>query len=91
LLLSAAFILVLLLNICLPLEHLVVYIFLQSRLNEEQDRCNIYIDASTKKPLIATAETQLLERHISAILDKVQMPLVIHSFLQKGNLFSLLE
>ncbi|KAJ6333275.1 hypothetical protein OIU77_009191 [Salix suchowensis] len=42
----------------------------ESRLNEEQDRCNIYIDASTKKPLIATAEKQLLERHISAILDK---------------------
>ena len=60
--------------IILPLENLVGYIFLQSRLNEEQDRCNIYIDASTKKPLIATAEKQLLERHISAILDKVQMP-----------------
>ena len=68
------FILVFLLNISLPLENLVGYIFLQSRLNEEQDRCNIYIDASTKRPLIATAEKQLLERHISAILDKVQMP-----------------
>ncbi|KAJ6893885.1 hypothetical protein NC652_027837 [Populus alba x Populus x berolinensis] len=48
----------------------------ESRLNEEQDRCNIYVDASTKKPLIATAETQLLERHISAILDKGFMMLM---------------
>jgi hypothetical protein len=64
----------LLLNICLLLENLICHIFLQSRLNEEQDRCKIYLDSSTKKPLIATAERQLLERHISAILDKVQMP-----------------
>ncbi|KAJ6416840.1 hypothetical protein OIU84_002677 [Salix udensis] len=48
----------------------------ESRLNEEQDRCNIYIDASTKKPLIATAEKQLLECHISAILDKGFMMLM---------------
>ncbi|KAJ1414221.1 Cullin, N-terminal [Sesbania bispinosa] len=46
------------------------YSFLQTRLQEEQDRCLIYLDASTRKPLIATAEKQLLERHISAILDK---------------------
>ncbi|KAF9672540.1 hypothetical protein SADUNF_Sadunf11G0052800 [Salix dunnii] len=48
----------------------------ESRLNEEQDRCNIYIDASTKRRLIATAEKQLLEHHISAILDKGFMMLM---------------
>ena len=41
------------------------------RLHEEHERCLLYLDASTKKPLISTAEKQLLERHISAILDKV--------------------
>lgn len=45
--------------------------FLQIRLHEEHERCLLYLDASTRKPLVATAERQLLERHISAILDKV--------------------
>ncbi|KAL0442515.1 UNVERIFIED_CONTAM: Cullin-4 [Sesamum latifolium] len=40
------------------------------RLQEEHERCLLYLDASTRKPLVATAERQLLERHISAILDK---------------------
>lgn len=40
------------------------------RLHEEHERCLLYLDVSTRKPLIATAERQLLERHISAILDK---------------------
>nr|BAW00391.1 cullin 4 [Petunia x hybrida] len=40
------------------------------RLHEEHERCLLFLDASTRKPLIATAERQLLERHISAILDK---------------------
>ncbi|XP_038705858.1 cullin-4-like [Tripterygium wilfordii] len=40
------------------------------RLHEEHERCLLYLDASTRKPLIATAERQLLEQHISAILDK---------------------
>ncbi|KAL6282644.1 hypothetical protein ACE6H2_013573 [Prunus campanulata] len=43
---------------------------LQTRLHEEHERCLIYLDASTRKPLVATAEKQLLERHIPAILDK---------------------
>ncbi|MED6147472.1 Cullin-4, partial [Stylosanthes scabra] len=42
----------------------------ETRLQEEHDRCLIYLDATTRKPLIATAEKQLLERHIPAILDK---------------------
>ncbi|CAK9167858.1 unnamed protein product [Ilex paraguariensis] len=40
------------------------------RLHEEHERCLLYLDVSTRKPLVATAERQLLERHISAILDK---------------------
>ncbi|KAH7839521.1 hypothetical protein Vadar_005284 [Vaccinium darrowii] len=40
------------------------------RLHEEHERCVLYLDANTRKPLVATAERQLLERHISAILDK---------------------
>ncbi|KAJ9563547.1 hypothetical protein OSB04_008707 [Centaurea solstitialis] len=36
------------------------------RLHEEHDRCVLYLDASTRKPLLATAERQLLERHIAA-------------------------
>ncbi|CAI0545033.1 unnamed protein product [Linum tenue] len=46
------------------------------RLHEEHDRCLLYLDASTRKPLIATTERQLLERHISAILDKGFMVLM---------------
>lgn len=40
------------------------------RLHEEHERCLLYLDAGTRKPLIATTERQLLEHHISAILDK---------------------
>ncbi|XP_022848611.1 cullin-4-like [Olea europaea var. sylvestris] len=40
------------------------------RLQEEHERCLIYVDPSTRKLLVATVETQLLERYISAILDK---------------------
>ncbi|TYH67322.1 hypothetical protein ES332_D06G181300v1 [Gossypium tomentosum] len=42
----------------------------EMRLHEEHERCVLYLDALTRKPLIATAEKQLLERHIPAILDK---------------------
>ena len=40
-------------------------------MQEEHERCLLYLDASTRKPLIGIAEKQLLERHIPAILDKV--------------------
>ncbi|MCD7473381.1 Cullin-4A [Datura stramonium] len=46
------------------------------RLHEEHERCLHYLDASTRKRLMATAERQLLERHISAILDKGFMMLM---------------
>ncbi|KAJ7544778.1 hypothetical protein O6H91_09G092800 [Diphasiastrum complanatum] len=42
----------------------------EARLQEENERCLLYLDASTKKPLIATAEKQLLERHTAIILEK---------------------
>ncbi|RAL50260.1 hypothetical protein DM860_007934 [Cuscuta australis] len=42
----------------------------EARLLEEQERCLLYLDANTRKPLIATTEKRLLERHISAILEK---------------------
>ena len=45
--------------------------FFQMRLQEENERCLIYLDSSTRKPLVATAERQLLVRHVTAILDKV--------------------
>ncbi|KAK7825352.1 cullin-4 [Quercus suber] len=48
----------------------------ETRLHEEHERCVLYLDACTRKPLIATAEKQLLERHISAILDKGFMMLM---------------
>ncbi|KAK4491577.1 hypothetical protein RD792_002329 [Penstemon davidsonii] len=46
------------------------------RLQEEHERCLLYLDDSTRKPLVATAERQLLERHIPAILDKGFMMLM---------------
>ncbi|XP_057471873.1 cullin-4-like isoform X2 [Actinidia eriantha] len=46
------------------------------RLHEEHERCLLYLDANTRNPLVATAERQLLEHHISAILDKGFMMLM---------------
>ncbi|GMH01483.1 hypothetical protein Nepgr_003322 [Nepenthes gracilis] len=43
----------------------------EMQLHEEHESCVLYLDVSTRKPLISTAEKQLLERHITAILDKV--------------------
>ncbi|TVU44716.1 hypothetical protein EJB05_04167 [Eragrostis curvula] len=40
------------------------------RLQEEHERCILYLEANTRKPLIATTEKQLLERHTSAIIEK---------------------
>nr|XP_043624376.1 cullin-4-like isoform X2 [Erigeron canadensis] len=40
------------------------------RLHEEHDRCVLYLDTSTRKPLLATAERQLLEHHIDVIPEK---------------------
>nr|BAB08502.1 cullin [Arabidopsis thaliana] len=42
----------------------------EGRLHEENERCILYIDAVTRKPLITTVERQLLERHILVVLEK---------------------
>ncbi|KQK12851.1 cullin-4 [Brachypodium distachyon] len=42
----------------------------ESRLQEEHERCIMYLEANTRKPLIATTEKQLLHRHTSAIIEK---------------------
>jgi hypothetical protein len=42
-------------------------------LQEEHERCILYLEANTRKPLIATTEKQLLERHTSAIIEKVNV------------------
>ena len=43
---------------------------LQRRLNEEYERCVMYLDTATRKPLVAVLEQQLLARHVAAILEK---------------------
>lgn len=40
------------------------------RLNEESERLLHYLDQSTKKPLVACVEKQLIEQHLSSILIK---------------------
>lgn len=75
--------------LCFTLSNLIGYLcFPQTRLQEENERCLIYLDATTRKPLVATAESQLLERHISAILDKVAV-VESTSFLCSNHLLSL--
>ncbi|KAI3740107.1 hypothetical protein L2E82_30525 [Cichorium intybus] len=46
------------------------------RLQEEHERCVMYLDGITRKLLVETAEKQLLKQHISAILDKGFMMLM---------------
>ncbi len=43
---------------------------LQRRLTEEYERCQNYLDASTRKPLISVVEEQLLSKHMAAMLEK---------------------
>ncbi|KAE8720011.1 Cullin-4B [Hibiscus syriacus] len=73
----------------------------EMRLHEENERCFLYLDAITRKPLIATAERQLLESHIPAILDKGFMTLMdghriedlqrMYSLFSRASLDSVLE
>jgi len=42
----------------------------QRRLTEEYERCQNYLDASTRKPLISAVEDQLLSKHMAAMLEK---------------------
>ncbi|ONM10023.1 Cullin-4 [Zea mays] len=63
----------------------------ESRLQEEHERCILYLEANTRKPLIATTETQLLDRHTSAIIEKGFAMLMdanrINDLLRMYNLF----
>lgn len=49
---------------------------LQRRLAEEFERCQVYLDASTRKPLIQCVEAQLVEHHVPAILERGYASLV---------------
>lgn len=51
---------------------------LQARLHEENERCLLYLDAGTRKALIATSEKQLLDRHTAGMLDKVRFVLTVY-------------
>ncbi|CAH1781894.1 unnamed protein product [Owenia fusiformis] len=42
----------------------------EKRLNEESERLLHYLDQSTKKSLVACVEKQLIEKHLSALLQK---------------------
>lgn len=42
----------------------------QLRLSEEYDRCAQYLDVSTRKPLIAVVEKQLVSQHLAALLER---------------------
>lgn len=46
------------------------YIHEQKRLSEEYERCQNYLDGSTRKPLVAVIEKQLLEKHMADLLAK---------------------
>lgn len=41
-----------------------------TRLTEENERCSHYLDAATRKPLVAVIEQELLARHVKDIIDK---------------------
>ena len=43
---------------------------LQRRLGEEYERCQVYLDATTRGPLISVVESRLLEAHLAALLEK---------------------
>ncbi len=42
----------------------------QKRLSEEYERCAVYLNPGTRKPLVAVLEAQLLARHRDALLEK---------------------
>lgn len=57
-------------SIGLTLAYSASVLALQRRLFEEFERCQVYLAAATRKPLIACVELQLLERHMPAILER---------------------
>eukprot|EP00743_Colponemidia_sp_Colp-15_P004129 GILK01004457.1.p1 GENE.GILK01004457.1~~GILK01004457.1.p1 ORF type:complete len:721 (-),score=162.74 GILK01004457.1:108-2270(-) len=42
----------------------------ENRLAEENERVTSYLDVNTRKPLVTTVEKQLIQSHVSSILDK---------------------
>lgn len=42
----------------------------EQRLSEEYERCQVYLDASTRKPLMQVVERQLLSRFVAPLLEK---------------------
>ena len=57
-------------TICILLFNLYHTTKMQRRLAEEYERCQQYLDAATRRPLVAAAEAQLLQRHMGALLEK---------------------
>ena len=43
---------------------------LQARLGEEYDRCANYLTSSTRRPLVAVVEKQLVAEHLGQILER---------------------
>mmetsp|Transcript_26420 Transcript_26420/g.74343 ORF Transcript_26420/g.74343 Transcript_26420/m.74343 type:complete len:737 (+) Transcript_26420:341-2551(+) len=48
----------------------------EKRLMEEYERCKNYLDVSTRKPLVAAVEKQLLEKHLADLLNRGFTPLI---------------
>jgi cullin-4 len=44
---------------------------MQSRLQEENERCILYLEANTRKPLIVATQKQLPQLHTYVIIEKV--------------------
>ena len=55
--------------------HIYTYIYIcihtHIYIQEENERVGHYLDMQTRKPLIAVLDSQLLQLHVQAILDKV--------------------
>ncbi|KYQ92686.1 cullin [Tieghemostelium lacteum] len=64
----------------------------QDRVNEEYDRSIRYLDPSTKRPLIAVVEKQLIERNVSNILSKGFNNLMVENRIEDlSRLYSLFQ
>lgn len=64
----------------------------EDRLQEESDRCNFYLDPSTRKQLVVTVEKQLIQEHASMQLDRGFAALMDENRLTDlARLYSLLD
>ncbi|PNH08922.1 Cullin-4 [Tetrabaena socialis] len=63
----------------------------ETRLSEEFERCSEYLDPSSRRPLIAAVEAQLVGRHTGPLLDRGLGPLLDgHRVADLGRLYGLL-